>query len=451
MIYERCVNAVDLHAGSPEERAFLEHVVGLLDNPRLWIQLVPVPVMYWRDKGTRIEARGVAMPALAMPYSPGGRARGRLTLSLSNAEGNVYLSPFPRDLDDAKYVVLEAQARGAAAVVFYGKPRRIVVTGRPDYSDSPAPVGIPVASAGPQVLDLVGDVVELVSEVERREATGYSLMALNSLDEPLLISAHLDHWLHGAADNCAGVEAAVKAFLNLVGQYDDAPVGLLLTTAEEGTGPHIPSLYWAWGARAIFRGWKFSPRALVNMDVVGHGREKAYGMPYLARAVADLNAPIPYFDSLYLETAGMPSLTISGIDGIWDVYHSQDDSVVDMAAVDSAAVSAMRIAAGLLREVPIPDVEKRLESLGVPMSDPSREERYRAWSLIYNYVVTYGGTAEYAEIKYVDIPAYLEWLGRCTGLCPHRVEALDGPTLYEGGHYNAAALYRDRVYYELRR
>lgn len=442
---------MDLHAGSPEERAFLEHVVGLLDNPRLWMQLVPVPVMYWRDRNTRIEARNATVPALAMPYSPGGRARGRLTLSLSNAEGNVYLSPFPRDLDDAKYVVMEAQARGATAVVFYGKPRRIVVTGRPDYSDSPAPVGIPVASATPRVLDLVGEMVELVSEVERRETTGYSLIALNSLDEPLVISAHFDHWLHGAADNCAGVEAAVKAFLNLVGQYDDAPVGLLLTTAEEGTGPHVPSLYWAWAARTIFRGWRFSPRALVNMDVVGHGGERAYGTPYLARAIAGLSAPIPYFDSIYLEMAGMPSLTISGIDGIWDVYHSQDDSVVDMAAVDSAAVSAMRIAAGLLREVPIPDVEKRLESLGVPVSDMSREERYRAWSLIYNYVVAYGGAAEYSQVMYVDVPNYLEGLKHCVAGCPHRVELLDGPILYEGGHYDAAALYRDRVYYELRR
>lgn len=451
MIYEKCVNVVDLHAGSPEEGEFVEHVVGMLDNPRLLVMLIPTPVAYWRDRGTHIEARGSVLPALAMPYSPGGRARGRLTQSLSNAEGNVYLSPFPRDLDDAKYVVLEAQARGAAGVVFYGRPRRIVVTGRPDYSDSPAPVRIPVASVGPQVLDLVGEVVELVSDVELRESTGYSVMALNSLDEPLVISAHFDHWLHGAADNCAGVEAAVKAFLNLVGQYDDAPVGLLLTTAEEGTGPHIPSLYWAWGARTIFRLWRFAPRALINIDVVGRGGEKTYGVPYLARAVEELNYPIPYFDSLYLETAGMPSLTISGIDGIWEVYHSPEDNLVDADTVDGTAISAMRMARDLLGDVPAPDVKGRLESLGISVSDMSREERYRAWSLIYNYVVTYGGTAEYSEIKYVDIPAYLEWLRHCTEGCPHRVELLDGPILYEGAPYNAAALYRDRMYYELRR
>lgn len=116
-------------------------------------------------------------------------------------------------------------------------PRRIVVTGDYGFRFDSAPTPLPVASF--ENIDyLIGKRVRLEINTSGRVTYSYSLVAFNSFENTPMISAHWDHWLVGATDNCAGVEASVLAFLELVAE--EVPVALGLFTAEEGWLPISP-------------------------------------------------------------------------------------------------------------------------------------------------------------------------------------------------------------------
>lgn len=156
-IARRCASYRDLVAGSPEEREWISYIASILDVPFVWLHLQPVEVLYWRDKGSRIEAEGAEISALAMPYSRPVSLEGRAVGLEGNVEGSIVLAPWPKEVNDAKYVVLEAAERGASAVVFYGEPqRRIVITDELGFKYDAAPLPYPPRALRPRRLNWPG-------------------------------------------------------------------------------------------------------------------------------------------------------------------------------------------------------------------------------------------------------------------------------------------------------
>jgi Iap family predicted aminopeptidase len=425
-VFKKCTSYVDLAAGSPHEREFLQWLLTFLDAPTVWFHLSPVEVLYWEDAGTRIEIDDTTLPGLAMPYSRRAVVEGRLVPVDGDVEGNIAVAEFPPDVDDAKYVVIDVARRGAAAVVFTGKPpRRVVVTGEPGFKLDAAPPPIPVASF--EEVE-VGRRARLEVETRSRVTYSYSLVAFNSFDDTPMISAHWDHWLIGATDNCAGVEAAVIAFSELVA--DDVPVALGLFTAEEGVAPHIPSFYWAWGSFNYLKRWR--PTLLVNVDVVGVGTPRMYAVPYLhemLRGLGPVENPEAYFDSVHFERWGLPSVTISSLKDAWGFYHSPLDVQVDAASVLYAAELAKRVAR---LKPPAPAVKP--EDYGLPPVD----DPYVAWSLVYNYLVVFKDF-RHSDIVYTNVYKFLKERSReC-----RRIDLLGGPTLCVERCDEALEVYRE--------
>lgn len=433
-VYNKCASYSDLVAGSPEEEDFLKWLVSYLDNPAVWFHLSPVEVLYWKDLGTTLEVEGREVAGLAMPYSKSASVEGRLVPPDGDVEGNIVVAEFPEDVDDAKYIVIEAAERGAVAVVFSGNPpRRIVVTGERGFKLDASPTPIPTASFE-DVLKYLGRRARLKLETEARIAYGYNLIAFNSFDNTPMISAHFDHWLVGASDNCAGVQAAVLAFGELVA--NDVPIALGLFTAEEGVAPHVPSLYWAWGSYVYFRRWR--PTFLVNIDVAGVGTPRIYAIPYLhdlLRGLGPVENPAAYFDSLHYERWGLPSATISSLKDTWGIYHSRLDAHVDREGVLYAAELAKRIAK---IKPPIPAVDFSELGLATP-DDP-----YRAWSSAYNYLVVFRDY-RHSDIVYTNVFQFL----KSRGGEYRRIDLLGGPTLCVNNCGDAIHVYRELVALEL--
>ncbi len=425
----KCMEYKDLVAGSPEERDFVNFIASMLDIPNIWLHFSPAEVLYWKDRGSRLEADGVAYDVLAMPYSRGGTYEGRLVGIDDDVEGNIVLAPFPRDLNDAKYVVINAARRGASAVVFYERvPRRIVITDELGFKYDAAPPPISAASAPLEVERALGKRARLELGVDAKVTYSYNIIAMNTFENSPMISAHYDHWLYGGSDNCGGLEAAVMAFLDLVAE--DYPIALGLFTAEEGTGPQIPSLYWAWGSLVYFSRWR--PTLLVNLDVVGVGSPKAYAMPYLADAVRGLlpvERPRADFDSLNYEVRGLPAVTISSLEDTWHIYHSPLDKEIDDEAVGFAAEIAKRLAK-LRPEAPRVD----LLQYGVR----ARPDPFTAWSIVYNYLVLFKDFG-HSDIVYVNV---FEFLKREASNYV-RIDLLGGPTLCSGDCGSALEVYKE--------
>jgi len=427
-IYSLCTAYKDLTAGSPREREFLQRILTLLDTPRLWFHISPVEVLYWEDAGARLEVGGEALEGLSMPYSKPASVEGRLVALRDNVEGNIVVERLPEDVDDAKYIVIEAARRGAAAVVFAdAPPRRVVVTGEHGFKLDAAPTPISVACI--EGADrYLGKRARLDVMTRSRVTYSYNLIAFNSFEDTPMISAHWDHWLTGAADNCAGVEAAITAFIDLV--LSDVPIALGLFTAEEGVAPHVPSLYWAWGSLNYLS--RRGPTLLVNVDVVGVGTPRIYAMPYLHHALRDLapvESPIPYFDSVHYEMWGMPSLTVSSLRDAWGIYHSALDV---QASLDSIILSAELAKRAARIEPRAPQVS--LEKYGLARVD----EPYLAWSLVYNYLVLFEDFA-HSEIVYTDVFQFL----KSKGGRYRRVDLLGGPTLCLNNCESALDTYRE--------
>ncbi|AFA40409.1 putative aminopeptidase, Iap family [Pyrobaculum oguniense TE7] len=428
-VFRKCTAYKDLTAGSPREREFLHWLLTFLDTPSVWFHLSPVEVMAWEEAETRLEVGDVALPGLALPYSRPASVEGRLVPVDGEVEGNIAVAKFPEDVDDAKYLVLEAARRGAQAVLFTGRPqRRIAISGEPGFKLDSAPAPIPAASFE-DLQGHIGKRARLVIDVNMQTTYSYNLVAFNSLDNTPMISAHWDHWLVGAADNCAGVEAAVLAFSELVA--DDVPIALGLFTAEEGVAPHLPSFYWAWGSLNYFKRWQ--PTLLVNIDVVGAGTPRIYAMPYLHRYLTGLGPvedPIPYFDSVHLERWGLPSVTISSLRDAWGIYHSPLDAYAEPESILYAADLAKRIA----KIKPTPP-EVSLHEYGIPhVYSP-----YEAWSIVYNYLVLFRDFT-HSDIVYTNVFKFLR-----SGAGYRRIDLLGGPTLCVEDCKNAVEIYRELV------
>jgi len=449
-----CASVRDLMAGDKEERELLLSIASSLDIPFVNLQLQPVHVAVWKDRGTTLEVEGREYQGLALPYSSGGTAEGRVVDSLDEVEGEVLASEWPRDPDDAKFLVIEALERGASAVVFCGKSRRIAISSDPYYRDDYSLVRIPVISVDLPKEELVGRRVKLFSDVHIGRGLGYNLVALFGSPSYVLLSAHHDHWLYGALDDCSGLDVAVRAFVKaveeLVGESPRHGLALALFTAEECCGVNFPSFYWAWGSREFIRWVKDVDliHAVLNIDVVGRGVERAYSanpLRYLLQDLFPLDPPSAYFDSVSFDSVGVPAATLSSMQDNMDVYHSPDDKVdvvVPQKLEDlsnKVARTAARIALeGLDVGRSARWLEERLRKHGVVAKIENWSSFRLAYSLLHKYVVEYRGGE--VEVKHVDI---LEYLSNIVGNAPDVVQVLGGPVIINRSSPRDVGLLRD--------
>lgn len=181
------------------------------------VYLEPIPVMTWIEDECFIEAPGLKIKCLALPYSLSIDVEARSlhahyygsSIALREDPANkIVIAPYPDEPDDAKYVLLKLAKAGATAVVFYdnypGRIRRIVICGSKGYSyihGSPPP--IPAAAISKEsLLKLAKSINEGILRLYIKtrvvhNSTGYNVVSVynGSLESEVILSAHHDHWL----------------------------------------------------------------------------------------------------------------------------------------------------------------------------------------------------------------------------------------------------------------
>ncbi len=349
-----CSSYLDLLAGSEEERELIIRLLQEIDNPLLTYQLHPTTVIHFRDRGCTIDTNCEVFPAFAMPYTTKCTTEGKLVGSIDKLnEGDILITEIPEDIDDAKFVLINALKKGSAGVIFYDKlnsPRRIVVSIEENYTYSTGKfIEIPVlsipSSIGRRLLRYVGSNIKIDCDVDYRESIGYNVEIILSENDSknLLVTAHFDHWFYGFLDNSLGTGLVLTLIEDLMRLSENVGIRIVLFTAEEFGIPNLASLYWAWGSKSyleyirstdIFNTIKF----ILNIDVIGRKV-----CTYTTKDIHEsLNIPIsfeqsiPYFDTLNFEPTGIPCMTFSCLKDCWNIYHTLLENIYNISLEDIA-------------------------------------------------------------------------------------------------------------------
>jgi len=327
----------------------------------------------WREESAALEVDGRALRAVAMPPSPAGYVEGEIAhvgagraLSLEGIEGKVALVGMTRkdpDFVAAQYARLAAA--GASAVVFYDfapeRVRRVVVGIFASYSDGPGlPPPIPaLAVSGEDGLRLARGRHYAQIEVKARyteSATSANVIAYGGGEAKVLLTAHYDKWLAGAADDAVGA-ALLQLLPKLLGELRG--LAYVAFGAEEFGAPGYSAWYWAWGSRKFVEKLESSGEleglvAVLNVDVPARRplTVSASGpeLREAARAVLggsfDYELDSPYFDSFSFSSAGVPALTIHSLWRYVDLYHTDGDvpDAIDWEAAAQAGEAVARLA-----------------------------------------------------------------------------------------------------------
>ncbi len=434
-IARMCSQHTDLLAGSQREKIFIQRLLEELDQPLLTFHLQPVHVVTWQEKYSVIETRdGSAYPCLAQPYTLGGSAEGRLVDNISKVcEGDILIVEYPKDLDDAKFVLIDAVSRGAAGIIFVDHQdcfRRIVVSSRRDYTWSTSTlITIPVVSVsrkiGGELRRHVGERIRINAEVDYQYRIGYNVeVTVHEGERYLYITAHHDHWLNCILDNALGVGlAAVLAHELASSALGDVGIKVVFFTAEEFGIPNYASLYWAWGSRCYVNFLK-SRRLLdsvyfvLNLDVIGR-RLDLYAAEDVLMNFTKLVEPnrmkltIPYYDAMNFELEGIPTVTLSCIEQIWDIYHSTNEveNNISYESIEEAYRLSLEIIDhvcehGFDYTIYLDKVCRQLNELGIPFRHRTHggrglAETYReVKSILGRFLVEYH--VNEVELKYTD-------------------------------------------------
>ncbi|MEM2854802.1 MAG: M28 family peptidase [Desulfurococcaceae archaeon] len=327
------------------------------------VYLEPIPVMTWIEDECFIEAPGLKIKCLALPYSLSIDVEARSlhahyygsSIALREDPANkIVIAPYPDEPDDAKYVLLKLAKAGATAVVFYdnypGRIRRIVICGSKGYSyihGSPPP--IPAAAISKEsLLKLTKSINEGILRLYIKtrvvhNSTGYNVVSVynGSLESEVILSAHHDHWLKGYSDDLIGLESLARAALKLKDIDRRHTYVLVSFTAEESGAPGYASWYWSWGSRKYLEG-RLVKRDLdkialaVNIDAVFTTPLRASINPFLWSIVKELvdlgyvsisgvTVDQPIFDSYSFTTIGVPALTLHTFNELKPNYHTNLD------------------------------------------------------------------------------------------------------------------------------
>lgn len=327
------------------------------------VYLEPIPVMTWVEDECFIEAPGLKIKCLALPYSLSIDVEARSlhahyygnSIALRDDPVNkIVIAPYPDEPDDAKYVLLKLAKAGATAVVFYdnypGRVRRIVICGSKGYSymhGSPPP--IPAAAISKESLlklakSINGGMLRLyIKTVVTHNSMGYNVVSVynGSLESEVILSAHHDHWFKGYSDDLIGLESLARTALKLKNIDRRHTYILISFTAEELGAPGYASWYWSWGSRKYLEG-RLVKKDLdkivlaVNVDAVFTTPMRASINPFLWSLVKELvdlgyvsisgvTVDQPIFDSYSFTAIGVPALTLHTFNELKPNYHTNLD------------------------------------------------------------------------------------------------------------------------------
>lgn len=327
------------------------------------VYLEPIPVMTWVEDECFIEAPGLKIKCLALPYSLSidvearslhAHYYGNSIALIDDPVNKIVIAPYPDEPDDAKYVLLKLAKAGATAVVFYdnypGRVRRIVICGSKGYSymhGSPPP--IPAAAISKESLlklakSINGGMLRLyIKTVVTHNSMGYNVVSVynGSLESEVILSAHHDHWFKGYSDDLIGLESLARTALKLKNIDRRHTYILISFTAEESGAPGYASWYWSWGSRKYLEG-RLVKKDLdkivlaVNVDAVFTTPMRASINPFLWSLVKELvdlgyvsisgvTVDQPIFDSYSFTAIGVPALTLHTFNELKPNYHTNLD------------------------------------------------------------------------------------------------------------------------------
>lgn len=356
----------DTLAGTIQERRIVKAILGLLEeHVGVRGKTIPIPVASWTDKGARIECNDLEVSALVLPQVLGGEVRERL-IHIENIdsleridqrviEDSIVLVEMPKDFDEVQSGYMYAVEKGAAAIIFYdpfpGRRRRIVVTGRWDYSlRAPAIPPIPALHVDRRTglwlaKNCVGQHVYLEARVDLSFSTGYIVEALieprrsgkRSGYWEVMVTCHHDYWLTGANDNLAGVAAAILLAQRYKKEVEGAGVLRFVSfTAEEFGDPILPSWYWAYGSRWYSRLLHEANVledivALLNIDVAAVSNPLIYATPELRTLLREEGLKVVGYDHSYTDSYsfaeyGLPRATAMNLEEWAPLYHTDMDT-----------------------------------------------------------------------------------------------------------------------------
>jgi len=369
----RLVEMGEAPPGTRAESELAAVLVEEFERAGLAVEVQKFGCASWREESVTFEIDGRAVRAVAMPPSPAGYVEGEIMhvgsgreISAEGVEGRVALvgmTPEDPDFVAAQYARLAAA--GASAVVFYDfvpkLVRRIVVGIFASYSDGPGlPPPIPaLAISGEDGFRLLCGRHYAQIEVRARyteSATSANVIAYGGGEARVLLTAHYDRWLAGAADDAVGV-ALLRLLPKLLGGLRG--VAYVAFGAEEFGAPSYSAWYWAWGSRKFVERLESSSEleelvAMLNVDVPARRplTVSASG-PELREAARGVlgdsyryELDSPYFDSFSFSSAGVPALTIHSLWRYVDLYHTDGDTpeAIDWEAAAQAGEAVARLA-----------------------------------------------------------------------------------------------------------
>jgi len=375
---ERIASLGEAAPGTEAEARVARVAREMLERIGLSVQEQSVACSSWYEESLALYIDGRMVEAVAMPPSPSRYVEGELVyagegvnISTSGLEGRVALVGMTSEDPDyvAAQYALCAQA-GASAVVFYDFVphvlRRIVVGIFTSYADEPGlPPPVPAVSIrreDAQRLLTGKHYVQL--EVKTRyseDSSSTNLVAFGSGEARVLVTAHVDRWLAGTADDAVGVAlvcSLAEELNNLRG------VAFALFGAEEYGAPHFNPCYWLWGSRNFVKRLASTGEleelvAIVNLDVVARrpltisasGLEFREALKSMLGPAVEYELDSPYFDSYSFSSVGVAAMTIHSLWRYVDFYHTDHDSPasIDWGAVAEAKGLAERIVRELLQ------------------------------------------------------------------------------------------------------
>ncbi|MDW8004612.1 MAG: M28 family peptidase [Thermofilaceae archaeon] len=345
----------------------------------LSVELYRFPCASWQEHSVELFIDGKRIHSIAMPPSPSGYVEGELVqvgegdkFSCTGVEDKIALVGMTlKDPDYVSAQYTQLVMAGAKAVVFYdfvpGFLRRIVTIPLFSYADGPGiPPPIPAVSIKREdaisLLHKKRYVQLQVKSEYREEAVSTTIVGFNEKEPRLFITAHLDRWLSGAADDVIGLSLLPYLCELLKDQHEIAFVAF---GAEEFGAPSYNPWYWAWGSRKFV---EFLSKnscldnllAVINIDVLARTplTISSSGIEFLEAAksvlggVAEYELDSPYFDSFSFSSVGVPALTIHSLWKYVELYHTDGDLLerIEWKAVETAVQAVTQLARSIVEK-----------------------------------------------------------------------------------------------------
>ncbi|MGC9096159.1 MAG: M28 family peptidase [Infirmifilum sp.] len=369
----------DIVAGTPEERAAIEHLKKRFEELGLEARVLEFEALSWRENYVELSAGDLRLRAVAMPYTLSGEVEGKVVYTGSrileedwasiDLTGKIVLIKIYDKVDEVEWQYLQAVRAGADAVIFMdrypSRVRRMVLTLNTDYRFSagtppPIPAVAVTLEDGLRILKLAREHRKLFLKVETRiDPSGRSAVIYAGNLRGPVFSAHVDKWLTGFRDNVLGVGFVLHA-ANLFRER----AGYIIFGSEESGAPSFSPWYWTWGSRVFAEfleknGLLEEFGVLLNVDTLGGSSLRiSASSPDIQAWLTDSMGSVAtvcsdqvLFDSLSFTLKGLPAMTFHTFPEIIPVYHTDLDvaDTVDWESTERAFKLLEHVASELIK------------------------------------------------------------------------------------------------------